>query len=228
MDWIRHMVKEGQLQGIQHLTGKLEFCEPCTIAKMKQLPFELAKEVWTTRPLQMAHTDVGGPITPASREGYKYWMVIVDDFTRFPWVYFMKHKSEAPNIYKQWRADIKSYFRQDLDNETFTPEALEYIRSDNGGEFTGAHFTGQLQEDGVRHETSAPDTPEQNGLTERMNQTLSTIANTMLEESKLPKSFWADAMATAAYVTARSLADGLKGGTPYEALFNRHVNPTLF
>ena len=61
-----------------------------------------------------------------------------------------------------------------------------------------------------------------------MNQTLSTIANTMLEESKLPKSFWADAMATAAYVTARSPADGLKGGTPYEALFNRHVNPTLF
>ena len=50
----------------------------------------------------------------------------------------------------------------------------------------------------------------------------------MLEESKLPKSFWADAMATAAYVTARSPADGLKGGTPYEALFNRHVNPLSF
>ena len=62
---------------------------------MKKLPFELAKEVRTTQPLQMAHTDVGGPITPASREGYKYWMVIVDDFTCFPWVYFMKHKSEA-------------------------------------------------------------------------------------------------------------------------------------
>ena len=50
----------------------------------------------------------------------------------------------------------------------------------------------------------------------------------MLEESKLPKSFWADAMATTAYVMARSPADGLKGGTPYEAPFNRHVNPTLF
>ena len=50
----------------------------------------------------------------------------------------------------------------------------------------------------------------------------------MLEESKLPKSFWADVMATVAYVTAWSPADGLKGETPYEALFNRHVNPTLF
>ena len=80
MDQIHHMVKEGQLQGIQHLTGKPEFCKPCTIAKMKKLPFEPAKEVQTTWPLQMAHTDVGGPITPASREGYKYWMVIMDNF----------------------------------------------------------------------------------------------------------------------------------------------------
>ena len=100
MDQICHMVKEDQLQGIQHLTGKLEFCKPCTITKMKKLPFKPAKEAWTTWPLQMVHTDVGGPITPASREGYKYWMVIIDDFTCFPWVYFMKHKSEAPNVYK--------------------------------------------------------------------------------------------------------------------------------
>ena len=115
-----------------------------------------------------------------------------------------------------------------MDSEAFTPEALKYIWSDNGGEFTGAHFRGQLQKDGIQHETSVLDTPEQNGLAEQMNQMLSTITNTMLKESKLPKSFWEDAMATAAYVTAQSPADGLKGGTPYEALFNRHVNPTCF
>ena len=108
----------------------------------------------------MTHTGVGGPITPASREGYKYWIVIVDDFTCFPWVYFMKHKSKVPNVYKQWRADIKSYFQQDLHSKTFTPEALKYIQSENGGEFTSAHFRGQLWEDGVQHETSAPDTLE--------------------------------------------------------------------
>ena len=99
--------------------------------------------------------------------------------------------------------------------QDFTPEALEYIQSDNGGEFTSAHFRGQLQNNGVWYETSALDM-------------LSTIANTMLEESKLPKYFWANAMTTAAYVTAWSLANGLNGGTPYEALFNRHVNSTLF
>ena len=140
----------------------------------------------------------------------------------------MKHKSEAPNIYRQWRSDIQTYFRQEPGGETFTSEALEYLRSDNGGEFIGTCFRNQLQSDGAQHETSAPDTPEQNGLAERMNQTLSTLANTMLEESKLPKSFWADAMATAAYVTAQSPANGINGKTPYEVLFNRHVDPTIF
>ena len=69
--------------------------------------------------------------------------------------------------------------------------------------------------------------PEKNGLAERMNQTLSTLANTMLEESKLPKSFWADAMATAAYVTARSPASGIDGNIPSQVLFNRQVDPTV-
>ena len=61
-----------------------------------------------------------------------------------------------------------------------------------------------------------------------MNQTLSTLANAMLEDSKLPKSFWTDAMSTATYVTAHSPSSALSGGVPYQVLFNRKVNPTLF
>ncbi|KIN95015.1 hypothetical protein M404DRAFT_113550, partial [Pisolithus tinctorius Marx 270] len=87
------MTREGQLPGIDTLTGELEFCEPCTTAKMKKLPFKPTSECMvmtptkgpcTTQPFQMVHTDVGGPITPASREGYQYWVVIVDGFTCFP------------------------------------------------------------------------------------------------------------------------------------------------
>ena len=61
-----------------------------------------------------------------------------------------------------------------------------------------------------------------------MNQTLSILANTILEESKLPKSFWADAMATAAYVTIRSPASGINGKIPYQVFFNQQVDSTLF
>src|SRR5438445_13561385 len=61
-----------------------------------------------------------------------------------------------------------------------------------------------------------------------MNQTLATLTNTMLEESKLPKSFWADAMETAAYVTGCSPASAISGKTPYEQLFQQNVDPTIF
>ncbi|EGO20790.1 hypothetical protein SERLADRAFT_442137 [Serpula lacrymans var. lacrymans S7.9] len=61
-----------------------------------------------------------------------------------------------------------------------------------------------------------------------MNQTLATLATTMLHDSKLPKSFWVDVMQTAAYITACSPALGLHGKTPYEILFKRRVDPTLF
>ena len=82
--------------------------------------------------------------------------------------------------------------------------------------------------DGTIQESSAPYTPEQNRLTEQMNQTLSTLANAILEDSKLLKSFWTDAMSTATYVTACSLSSALSGGVPYQVLFNQKVDLTLF
>ena len=82
--------------------------------------------------------------------------------------------------------------------------------------------------DGTIQEFSAPYTPKQNGLAERMNQTLSTLANAMLEDSKLPKSFWTDVMSTATYVTACSPSSALSRGVSYQVLFNRKADPTLF
>ena len=61
-----------------------------------------------------------------------------------------------------------------------------------------------------------------------MNQTLATLANTMLEESKLPKSFWADAMSTAAYISAQSPISGLDRKVPYQIFFKHQVDPTFF
>ncbi|KIJ11770.1 hypothetical protein PAXINDRAFT_36859, partial [Paxillus involutus ATCC 200175] len=78
------MVKSGQLQGIDTLVSTPTFCEACVLGKMKKLPFELHEGPRTTRPLEMVHTDVGGPITPRSREGHRFWIIIVDDFARFP------------------------------------------------------------------------------------------------------------------------------------------------
>ncbi|KIK75728.1 hypothetical protein PAXRUDRAFT_171916 [Paxillus rubicundulus Ve08.2h10] len=90
------MVKRGQLCGIDVLTGTPSFCEACVLGKMKKLLFELLEEPHTTQSLQIVHMDVRDLITPQSQEGYKYWIIIIDDFCHFPWIYFMKHKNKEP------------------------------------------------------------------------------------------------------------------------------------
>ena len=139
----------------------------------------------------------------------------------------MKHKSEVLSTYRKWKSNIQAYFQLEPSKECITQSAIRYLWSDNGGEFVSAQFWDQLRLDGTQHETSAPDTPEQNGLAEQMNQTLITLTNAILEDSKLPKSFWADALTTATYIIAQSPTEGIKRNVPYEVLFGRHTNPTI-
>jgi len=105
---IEHMVKCGQLWGIDTLSRTPMFCEACTLKKMKKASFGPQDGPQTTWPLEMIHMDVGGPISPHSHKGYKFWLVFVDDFSCFPWIYFMKHKSKALQIYNQWKLDVKT------------------------------------------------------------------------------------------------------------------------
>src|SRR5437588_3328021 len=108
---------ENQLLGIIKLTGTPSFCEPCAMAKMKKVPFETRDEPCTTQALELVHADVGGLVTLVSREGYRYWLVIVDDYTHFPWVYFMKHKAEVLEIYHWWKSDVQTYFQKNVGKE---------------------------------------------------------------------------------------------------------------
>ena len=125
----------------------------------------------------------------------------MDDFSCFSWIYFLKKKSEVLITYNQWKKDVQVFFKQEIKTKEFSENYIKFLRSDGGGEYTGEEFQHHLHVDGTVQEFSAPYTLEQNGLAEQMNQTLSTLVNAMLEDSKLPKSFWTDAISTATYVT---------------------------
>lgn len=228
MDRLKRMVSKHQLKDIDTLTGIPEFCEPCVLGNMKKIPFKTNQWQDATRPLQIIHSDIGGPVTPASRNGYRYWITFIDDKSRHPWVYFLKRKSEAQKIYNQWKSDVQEYFDEEIEDIFFSRNFVNFLRMDGGGEYCGNKFEAQLRKEGTIHETTAADTPESNGLAEQMNQTMCNKTVAMLIESGLPKSFWAEAMATATYLIARSPAAGLKGKTPYETLFKRRVDPTFF
>jgi hypothetical protein len=140
----------------------------------------------------------------------------------------MKHKSEAFGIYKQFQAEVKAFFKTSIKEIHLCDGFVEFFRTDGGGEYIDKEFEQYLRDEGVFHETTAPDTPEQNELTEHMNQTICNAATVALIESGLPKSFWTEAMLSAVHVIARSPAAGLKGKTPYEIMFRQKVDPLLF
>ena len=152
--------------------------------------------------------DLFGTIAYISIGGNKYSLVIVDDFSRFTWVFFLQDKSEAQGI-------VKKFIRR-AQNEYELK--IKHVRSDNGSEFWNTNVEEFLDEEGIKHEFSAPYTPQQNGIVERKNRTLIEAARTMLDEYKTPDSFWAEAINTACHAINYLYIHKYLGKTPYEII----------
>ena len=128
-------------------------------------------------------------------------MVIVDDFTRFSWTFFLHSKDEGSQI-------IINHIKV-VDNGT--KWRVKKIMSDNGTEFKNSLMKNLCNEKGITHTFSAPRTPQQNGVVERKNRTLIEATRTMLEESKVPTYFWAEAINTACYTQNISIVNQAQG-----------------
>jgi transposase InsO family protein len=128
----------------------------------------------TTRPLEMLHMDLFHPIAYISIDGNKYGLVIIDDYSRFTWVFFLQDKSETQEVLKKFLKRSQNDF----------DAKVKKIRSDNGSEFKNTQVEDYLDQEGIKHEFSAPYTPQQNGMAERKNKTLIESARTMLDEYK--------------------------------------------
>jgi transposase InsO family protein len=133
----------------------------------------------TSRPQELLHMDLFGPTTYASASGNLYWLVIVDDFSRYTWVFFLHDKSEVASIFKKFAKKAQNEF--DCKNKK--------IRSDKGKEFDNINIHEYCDEIGIKHEVSAAYTPQQNGVFERKNRTLITLARTMIDEYNTPERF---------------------------------------
>src|SRR4051812_24289521 len=144
----------------------------------------------TTRPLELLLMDIFGPQNYASLGGNKYGLVIVDDFSRYTWVFFLDDKSKVVDIFTSFakRAQVE------YDSK------LKHIRSDNGTEFKNTHIKDILDAYGFTHELSVAYTPQQNGVVERNNHTLIEIARIMLVEYKTSSRFWAEAINTTCHI----------------------------
>jgi transposase InsO family protein len=177
------------------------------------------KNVMTTsRPLELLHMDLFGPVAYLSIGGSKYGLVIVDDFSRFTWVFFLQDKSETQGTLKRFLRRAQNEFEL----------KVKKIRSDNGSEFKNLQVEEYLEEEGIKHEFSAPYTPQQNGVVERKNRTLIDMARTMLGEFKTPERFWSEAMNTTCHAINRLCLHRLLKKTSYELLTGNKPNVSYF
>jgi len=188
-------------------------CEGCVMGKIVRLPFppssSHAKNV-----LDLVHTDLCGPMGVDSIGGARYVMVLLDDHSRYPWVYFLRAKSDATKFFKDWLIKV----------ERLTEHKLEIIRSDNGGEYTSNAFEKYLTDLGIDHQTTVPYTSQQNGVAERTNRTIVERTIALMHSERLPTGLWAEVMDTVVYLKNRSPSRALKRSTPFEALTGERPN----
>jgi hypothetical protein len=162
--------------------------------------------------------DLFGPVAYLSIEGSKYGLVIVNDFSRFTWVFFLQDKSETQGTLNRFLRRAQNEFEL----------KVKKIRSDNESEFKNFQVEEYLEEEGIKHEFSAPYTPEQNGVVERKNRTLIDMARTMLGEFKTPERFWSEAVNTACHAINRVYLHRLLKKTSYEILTGNKPNVSYF
>ena len=205
------LVKEFDYDAAQ----EIDFCESCVRGKMHRLPFPSDGRERAEEPLGLIHSDVCGKISSPSLGRAEYFVVFIDDNTHFVWVYVIKHKNEVFQKFTEWKSLV----------EKLSGHKVKKLRTDNGGEFTSTEFESYLKEEGIDHQYTIPKTPEQNGVSERMNRTLVEKVRSMLADSQLPHTFWAEALSTAAYLINRSPTKALDHKTPFEAWYGK--KPTV-
>ena len=186
-------------------------CEACAKAKMHRVPVPKASRNRSSRPLHLVHSDVCGPMNVNSIGGSKYVLSFTDDYTKYVTVYFLKNKSEVLSKFQEYESMVTN----------LTGLKIQTLRSDNGGEYTSKEFAKFCASMGIVRQFTNPYTPEQNGVSERLNRTLIESGKSMLFHAGLPLSFWAEAVNTATYLPNRSPVSSLPDKTPYECWYGR-------
>jgi len=187
-------------------------CNICKNSMLKNSPYPTNINK-SKRPLQLIHIDFVGPISESIYDT-KYFLSILDDFSRYGWTIFMKNKSEFFELFINWINKI----------ENISDLKIKFIRSDNGLEFKSKEFNNFCNKRGITQQFTVPYNPQQNGKCERFNGTLIKHATAMLQDAKLSKKFWHDAVSTANYVYNRIPHHGNDQKIPFEIFFDQAVN----
>ena len=129
-------------------------CSSCIAGKMHEKNHRKVSSINAKRAFELLHMDLFGPPTYDSLGGKKYCLVVVDDYTRYTWVFYIKKKNETQDIFIDWATQVQRKY----------DTTILAIRSDNGSEFKNYTMDDFLRGEGIQHQYSAAYTPQQNGV----------------------------------------------------------------
>ncbi|GJX07373.1 putative ribonuclease H-like domain-containing protein [Tanacetum coccineum] len=210
------LVKGNLVRGLpSKLFENDQTCVACQKEKQHKASCKTKTENSISLPLHLLHMDLFGSTFVKSLMKKIYCLVVADDYSRFTWVFFLATKDETSGILKSFITGIKN----------LVDHKVKVIRYDNGTEFKNREMNQFCEIKGILRQFSVARTPQQNRVAERRNRTLIEAARIMLADSKLPTTFWAEAVNTACYVQNRVLVVKPYNKTPYELFHGR--TPTL-
>ncbi|KHJ44492.1 integrase core domain protein [Trichuris suis] len=172
---------------------EISTCECCIRGKLNQWPFPISKSR-VSKPLELIHSDVCGPMQTATPSGNRYCLTMIDDYSRFTVAGLLKHNGQVPKAIQEILREWSTQFGR----------RAKALRTDNGKEYvTNEQLLKFLKREGIKHQTTLAYTPQQNGVAERRNRSLQEMAKCMLLDANIPTSFWGEEMLAAAYLQNR-------------------------
>lgn len=182
-------------------------CSTCHLAKQKHLPFN-PQQNRSLVAFELVHTDTWGPFSIPTNEGYKYFLTVVDDYSRATWTFLMKRKDEAIQIFPNFVKMVATQFQS----------PVKSVRSDNAPELK---FSDLFKAKGILSYHSCPETPEQNSVVKRKHQHILNVARSLMFQSKVPINYWGDCILSAVFLINRLPSPVLDNKSPFELLHSK-------
>nr|GEX13160.1 hypothetical protein [Tanacetum cinerariifolium] len=216
---INHLARQCLVRGLSKLKFKKDHLGlACAMGKSTKKTHKPKLEDTNQEKLYLLHMDLCGPMRVNSVNGKKYILVIVDDYSRFTWVKFLRSKDETPTFIIKFLKMIQVRLNV----------PVRRIQTENGTEFVNQTLRDYYEEVGISNEKSVARSPQQNGVVERRNRTLIEAARTMLIYAQAPLFLWAEAVATVCFTQNRSIIRLRHGKTPYELLHSKLSDLSFF
>jgi transposase InsO family protein len=150
------------VRGLPHFDRVDQVCDSCLAGKQRRSSFPAQARRRAVDILDLVHGDICGPITPTTPSGNRYFLLLVDDMSRYMWLCLLSSKDQTPAAIQRFKAAA----------EVESGRKLKVMCTDWGGEFTLVEFRAYCAEEGVQRQLTAPYSPQQNGVVEHRNQTV--------------------------------------------------------